>query len=43
MASMSALGHEQTSPHVRIMSVIPLKTDIHQHSLHVRLVPLAYI
>ena len=28
--SMSALGHEQTSRHVRVMSVIPLKADIHQ-------------
>ena len=25
---MSALGHEQTSCHVRVMSVIPLKADI---------------
>jgi hypothetical protein len=25
------------------MSVIPLKADIHQHGLHVRLVPLAHI
>jgi hypothetical protein len=32
----SALGHEQTSPHVRVMSVIPLKADIHQRGLHVR-------
>ena len=37
---MSALGHEQTSRHVRVMSVIPLKADIHQRSLHVCLVPL---
>ena len=29
-ALMSALGHEQTSRHVRVMSVIPLKADIHQ-------------
>ena len=35
---MSALGHEQTSRHVRIMSVIPLKAEIHQRGLHVRLV-----
>ena len=27
---MSALGHEQTSRHVHVMSVIPLKADIHQ-------------
>ena|SRR4029079_19158450 len=32
----SAMGHEQTSLHVRMMSVIPLKADIHQRSLHVR-------
>ena len=38
---MSALGHEQTSRHVRVMSVIPLKPDIHQRGLHVRLVPQA--
>jgi hypothetical protein len=36
---MSALGHEQTSRHVRVMSVIAPKTDIHQRGLHVRLVP----
>ena len=36
---MSALGHEQTSRHVRVMSVIPLKADIHQRGLHVRFVP----
>jgi hypothetical protein len=36
---MSALGHEQTSRNVRVMSVIPLKADIHQRDLHVRLVP----
>ena len=38
--TMSALGHEQTSRHVRVMSVIPLKADIHQRGLHVRLMPL---
>jgi hypothetical protein len=27
---MSALGHEQTSRHVHVMSVIPLKADIDQ-------------
>ena len=27
---MSALGHEQTSRHVRVMSDILLKADIHQ-------------
>jgi Autoinducer binding domain len=42
-APMSALGHEQTSRHVRVMSVISLKADIHQRCLHVRLVPLADI
>jgi hypothetical protein len=36
---MSGLGHEQTSRHVCVMSVIPLKADIHQRGLHVRLVP----
>ena len=40
---MSAWGHEQTSRHVRVMSVIPLKADIHQRGLHVRLVPKADI
>ena len=40
---MSALGHEQTSRHVRVMSVIPLKADIQQRGLHVRLVPQADI
>jgi hypothetical protein len=40
---MSALGHERTSRHVRVMSVIPLKADIHQRGLHVRLVPEADI
>ena len=43
LALMSALGHEQTSRHVRIMSVITLKADIHQRGLHVRLVPIADI
>jgi hypothetical protein len=27
---MSAMGHKQTSRHVCVMSVIPLKADIHQ-------------
>ena len=40
---MSASGHEQTSRHVRVMSVIPLKADIRQRGLHVRLVPEADI
>ena len=37
------MGHEQTSRHVRVMSVIPLKTDIHQRGLHVCLVPEAVV
>ena len=40
---MSALGHEQTSRHVRVMSVIPLKADIHERGLHVCFVPIADI
>ncbi len=36
---MSAMGHEQTSRHVRVMSVIPIKADIHQRGSHVRYVP----
>ena len=39
--AISALGHEQTSHHVRVMSVIPLKADIHQRGWHFRLVPEA--
>ena len=38
---MSGMGHEQTSRHVRVMSGVPLKADIHQRGLHVRLVPKA--
>jgi hypothetical protein len=38
---MSALGHEQTSRHVRAMSVIPLKADIRQRGWRVRYVPIA--
>jgi hypothetical protein len=30
------MGHEQTSRHVRVMSVIPLKADIRQREWHVR-------
>ena len=33
---MSALGHEQTSRHVPVMSVVRVKADIHQRTLHVR-------
>ena len=40
---VSALGHEQTSRNVRVMSVIRLKADIHQREWHVRLVPRADI
>ena len=40
---VSAMGHEQTSHRVRVMSVIPLKADIYQHGLHVRFVPEADI
>jgi hypothetical protein len=36
---MSALGQKQTSRHVRVMSVIPLKADIHQRFEHVCFVP----
>jgi hypothetical protein len=35
------MGHEQTSRHVRVMSVIPFKADNHQRGLHVRFVPKA--
>jgi hypothetical protein len=37
------MGHKRTSRHVRVMSVIPLKADIHQRGLHVRFVPIADI
>jgi hypothetical protein len=40
---MSAMGHERKSRHVRIMSVLPLKADIHLHGLYVRFVPRADI
>ena len=36
---MSALGHEQTSRHVRVMSVLPLKADIRQRIQYVCFVP----
>jgi hypothetical protein len=39
--AMSASGQKQTSHHVRVMSVISLKADIHQRGLYVRLVPVA--
>ena len=38
---MSAMGHEQTSRHFRVMSVVPLKADIRQRGLRVRFVPKA--
>jgi hypothetical protein len=31
--------HEQTSRHVRVMSVLPLKSDMRQREWHVRYVP----
>jgi hypothetical protein len=37
------MGHEQTSRHVRVMSVIPPKADIRQRGLHVCFVPEADI
>jgi hypothetical protein len=38
---MSALGHEQTSRPLRVMSVIPLKADIRRRIEHVCFVPEA--
>jgi hypothetical protein len=35
------MGQKQTSHHVRVMSDLPLKADIHQRGLHIRLVPIA--
>jgi hypothetical protein len=35
------MGHEQTSRNVRVMSVIPLKSDILQRIEHVCFVPKA--
>ena len=40
-AVTSALGQKQTSRHVRVMSVILLKADIHKRGLHVCFVPSA--
>jgi hypothetical protein len=31
---MSALGQKQTSEHIRVMSALPPKADIHQRNLH---------
>ena len=42
-ATMSAMGQKQTSRHVRVMSVLPLKADIHKRGLHLRLAPKADI
>jgi hypothetical protein len=39
--TMSALGHEQTSRHARVMSALPLKADIRQREVHVPYVSLA--
>jgi hypothetical protein len=39
----SAVGQKQTSRHVRVMSVILLKADIHQRGWNVRYVPQADI
>ena len=32
---MSALGQKQTSEHIRVMSALPPKADIHQRNLRV--------
>jgi hypothetical protein len=34
---MSVLGHEQTTHDVRVMSDFPLKADIRQGGVHIRL------
>lgn len=34
---MSVLGHEQTTRDVRVMSDLPLKADIRQRGVHIRL------
>ena len=39
LRAMSALDQKQTSHHVRLVSVNPLKADIRQRGLHVRKVP----
>ena len=38
---MTAVGHEQTSRDVRVMSVIPLKADMFSVEIDVHLVPIA--
>jgi hypothetical protein len=40
---MSGRGQKLTSRKIRVMSVIPVKADIHQCGLHVRYVPEADI
>jgi hypothetical protein len=35
------MGHERTSRNVRVMSDLPLKPEIYQRGMHVRLVPVA--
>ena len=35
------MGHEQTSRHVRVKSVLPLKADIRQRIEHICFVPIA--
>ena len=40
---MSALGQQQTSVHVRVMSALPPKADIAERGRHVRLVPISDI
>ena len=38
---MSGRGQKLTSRKIRVMSVIPVKADIRQRGLHVRLVPFS--
>jgi hypothetical protein len=40
---MSALGHEQSSRHARVMTVLTLEADIRRREWHVRFVPEADI
>ena len=40
---MSVLGHEQTTRDVRVMSDLPLKADIRQRGVHIRLLSQADI
>ena len=41
LGAMSALGQKRTSKHVRAMSALPPKADIHRRGRHVRFVPKA--